>query len=455
MNIKPVSGFSKWSKQAKIEWLANAINEKSKNTIELIESYWHNDSEVQKLHDEFAENTITNFFLPFGVAPNFLLNGKLHVLPMAIEESSVVAAASKAANFWIERGGFKTHVVSTIKIGHVHFIWNGEDAEKLNSFFNSIKTRLFEGTSKITSNMQNRGGGILDFVLLDKRELEPGYFQIEATFDTCDSMGANFINSVLEESSRIFKEEIEKSDILADDEKEIQVVMCILSNYTPQCIVKAEVSCKVSDINEGSGIDNLEFAEKFCRAIRIAKSEPYRAVTHNKGIMNGIDSVILATGNDFRATEACAHAYAVRSGKYMSLTDAEVTDGVFRFWIEIPIAVGTVGGITDLHPLVKLSHKILGNPSAKELMEICAVAGLAQNFSAIRSLVTTGIQKGHMKMHLLNILNQLEATEEEKSTIVHYFKDHVVSHNAAVDVFNKLRGGVELVPLDKGKESGS
>ncbi len=225
--------------------------------------------------------------------------------------------------------------------------------------------------------MQNRGGGILDFVLLDKRELEPGYFQIEATFDTCDSMGANFINSVLEESSRIFKEEIEKSDILADDEKEIQVVMCILSNYTPQCIVKAEVSCKVSDINEGSGIDNLEFAEKFCRAIRIAKSEPYRAVTHNKGIMNGIDSVILATGNDFRATEACAHAYAVRSGKYMSLTDAEVTDGVFRFWIEIPIAVGTVGGITGLHPLVKLSHKILGNPSAKELMEICAVAGLA------------------------------------------------------------------------------
>ncbi|MGB0243401.1 MAG: hydroxymethylglutaryl-CoA reductase, partial [Bacteroidia bacterium] len=199
------------------------------------------------------------------------------------------------------------------------------------------------------------------------------------------------------------------------------------------------------DINEGSGISNEEFAEKFRRAIRIAQIEPYRAVTHNKGIMNGIDSVIIATGNDFRATEACAHAYAARDGQYRSLTNAEVVDGTFRFWLDIPLSVGTVGGIISLHPMVKFAHELLGNPDAEELMQIIAVAGLAQNFSAVRSLITSGIQKGHMKMHLLNILNQLEATEDEKSQIVEYFKDKVVSFSAAVEIFSKLRG----IPVDQ------
>lgn len=156
--------------------------------------------------------------------------------------------------------------------------------------------------------------------------------------------------------------------------------------------------------------------------------------------MNGVDSVVIATGNDFRAVEACAHAYASRNGQYSSLTHATVENGIFRFWIDIPMALGTVGGITKLHPMVKFAHEILGNPGAEQLMQIIAVAGLAQNFSAVRSLITSGIQKGHMKMHLLNILNQLEATEDEKAKIIHYFKDHVVSHSEAVRVFCELRG---------------
>jgi len=440
MITEPVKGFSKWSKQAKIEWLINHYTSNADAALEMLQGYWHHDEKIQKLHDEFIENTITNFYMPFGIAPNFLINGKMYTMPLAIEESSVVAAAAKAANFWLERGGFKTKIISTTKIGHVHFIWNGENHQLLHHFFNKIKPLFFEHTAVITRNMVLRGGGILDIVLRDKTDLEPGYFQLEATFETCDSMGANFINSCLEEFAKTLREEAWKYEEFADESKEIQVVMSILSNYTPQCLVRAEVACKLEDINEGSGIGNEEFAEKFCRAIRIAEIEPYRAVTHNKGIMNGVDSVVIATGNDFRAIEACVHAYAARTGKYKSLTHAEVVDGEFRFSIELPLALGTVGGITSLHPMVKFSHEILGHPGAGELMQIVAAAGLAQNFSAVRSLITSGIQKGHMKMHLLNILNQLEATEEEKSQIVEYFKHHVVTFSETVKVFCKIRG---------------
>jgi hydroxymethylglutaryl-CoA reductase len=436
----PIKGFSKLSKNAKIEWLINNYANHPESALEMLASYWHADEKVQKLHDDFIENTVSNFFMPFGIAPNFLINGKLHTIPLAIEESSVVAAASKAANFWLDRGGFKAKVIQTTKMGHVHFIWEGADASLLEQLFAEVKPKFLSNTESITANMRSRGGGILDLQLINKTALEPGYFQIQAKFETCDSMGANFINSCLEEFARTWKEAIETSEILPQNERNVQIVMSILSNYTPECLVRAEVSCPVDQINEGSGIDNEEFASKFVRAIRIAEIEPYRAVTHNKGIMNGIDSVVMATGNDFRAVEACAHAYAGRNGQYSSLTHASVENGIFTFWIEIPLALGTVGGITSLHPMVKFAHEILGKPSATQLMEIVAVAGLAQNFSAVRSLITSGIQKGHMKMHLLNILNQLEATEEEKATIVEYFKDHVVSHAEAVRVFSQVRG---------------
>lgn len=435
-----IKGFSKLSKEAKIEWLIRNYTSDPEASVKLLKSYTHPDADVQKLHDDFIENTVSNFYLPFGVAPNFLINDKMYTLPLAIEESSVVAAASKAANFWLERGGFKTTIISTTKIGHVHFLWEGNEKHDLFDFISQIKPIFFENAKDITRNMVNRGGGILDIELRDKTHLEPGYFQLEATFETCDSMGANFINSCLESFAATLRIEIERSSKLQEWERKVQVVMSILSNYTPQCLVRAEVACKVDELNEGSGIGNEEFAEKFCRAIRIAEIEPYRAVTHNKGIMNGIDSVIIATGNDFRAVEACAHAYAARNGTYSSLTHAAVKDGELHFWIEVPLALGTVGGITSLHPMVKFAHEILGHPDAQELMQIVAAAGLAQNFSAVRSLITSGIQKGHMKMHLLNILNQLEATEEEKEKVVHYFKDHVVSFSEAVKVFCELRG---------------
>ena len=434
-----VKGFSKLSKEAKIEWLANHHFKNPEKAIELLKSYWHDDIKVQKLHDDFIENTISNYYLPFGIAPNFLINGKIYTLPMAIEESSVVAAASKAASFWKSRGGFKTTVISTLKIGHVHFIYNG-NADWLRGVIESNETKFLEDCSDITANMRNRGGGIKELELVDRSDAEPGYFQIQVKFETCDSMGANFINSCLEQIAKTLRSVISSEAPSANENPEVQIVMCILSNYTPECIVRAEVSCPIEELQDGSGISPTEFVEKFQRAVRIAQIERYRATTHNKGIFNGIDAVVIATGNDFRAVEAAGHTYASRNGRYQSLTNCTVKDGHFYFWIELPLALGTVGGLTSLHPLVKLAHEMLGNPNAEELMMIVAASGLAQNFGALRALVTTGIQKGHMKMHLFNILNQLEATDQERETMVRFFSDKVVAHNEVVRKFCDLRG---------------
>jgi hydroxymethylglutaryl-CoA reductase len=213
--------------------------------------------------------------------------------------------------------------------------------------------------------------------------------------------------------------------------------MCILSNYVPECLVRAEVSCPIDQLYEK---DANILAEKFAQAVKIAEIEPYRAVTHNKGIMNGVDAVVIATGNDFRAVEAGIHAFASRNGKYSSLSHVEIKDGIFRFWLDLPLALGTVGGLTKLHPLAKLSLELLQNPTAEDLMQIVAAAGLAQNFAALRALTTTGIQKGHMKLHLTNIIKLLDVTEEEKTFLIQYFENKTISHKAVIDKYNEMKG---------------
>ena len=435
---KPVAGFSKLSKEEKINWIAKEYFSTPSQAITLLKNYWNSDEKIQKLHDEFIENTITNFYIPLGVAPNFLINGKYSTIPMAIEESSVVAAASKSAKFWSTRGGFKATVINTEKIGQVHFLYKG-DVSKLELFFAQNKAKFFSDTESITKNMQKRGGGILDIILQDKTNLLPNYYQLHATFETKDSMGANFINSCLEQFAKTLKEETQIYELFSQIEKDITVIMSILSNYVPNCIVRAEVSCPIEELAEKHILNPQDFAERFVQAVQIAEVEPFRAVTHNKGIMNGVDAVVLATGNDFRAVEAGIHASAAKSGQYSSLSHAKIENGIFTFWLEIPLALGTVGGLTTLHPLVKLSLEMLKKPSAKELMQVVAVAGLAQNFAALRSLTTTGIQDGHMKMHLNNILNQFEANDDERILIQKHFKTHAVSHSAVVDYIDNLR----------------
>ncbi|MGL2993184.1 hydroxymethylglutaryl-CoA reductase, degradative [Flavobacterium sp. TSSA_36] len=435
---KTIAGFSKMTKDEKIEWIAKHYFSSPDAAIEIVKKYWNSDVVLQQLHDEFIENTITNFYVPLGVAPNFLINGRNYTIPMAIEESSVVAAASKSAKFWATRGGFKTTVIATEKIGQVHFLFAG-GSEKLVPFFNQIKPSFFDETEALTKNMRQRGGGILNIELKDKTDLIPNYYQLHVTFETKDSMGANFINSCLEQLAKTLKNKALAYDLFATEEKEIEVVMSILSNYVPNCVVRAEVSCPVEDLKE-KHIENPEaFAQRFVQAVRIAEVEPYRAVTHNKGIMNGIDAVVIATGNDFRAVEAGVHAYAAKNGTYSSLSHATIDNGHFRFWLGIPLALGTVGGLTGLHPLVKFCMEMLEKPSAKELMEVVAVAGLAQNFAALRSLTTTGIQEGHMKMHLNNILNQFQVTNEERNVIKSHFKNETISHSAVVNFIETLR----------------
>jgi len=420
---KIISGFSKLSKKEKINWLIENYFYNQTETLKIITQYWNTDAALQQLHDDFTENTISNFYMPFGVAPNFIINNKDYVVPMVIEESSVVAAASLVAKFWSTRGGFKTTVIGTTKIGHVHFMYAG-DQLTLKDYFNKNKAELFQATASITKNMEKRGGGILAIELVDKTDVLSNYYQLEVTFETKDSMGANFINSCLEAIAKKFEKE------------DIEIVMSILSNYVPECLVRAEVSCKVEELG---GQNPQKFAEKFCQAVQIASVEPYRAVTHNKGIMNGIDAVVLATGNDFRAVEAGAHAYASRSGQYRSLSHCEIKDGIFRFWIELPLALGTVGGLTALHPMAKLSLEMLQKPSATSLMQIMAAAGLAQNFAALRALTTKGIQQGHMKMHLQNILHQFQLNDQEKQLVTAYFENKTVTHSAVVDKINALR----------------
>ncbi len=432
---QPVSGFSKKTKDQKIEWLLATYFNDAASVKEIIEQYYTNNSDLQQLHDDFIENAITNYFLPFGIAPNFLVNGNLYTIPMVIEESSVVAAASNAAKFWLERGGFTAEVISTIKNGQVHVDFYG-DPEIVNDFFEATKPKLIASLEALQKNMKKRGGGLLDIELISASETLEGYYQLHCTFETLDAMGANFINSCLEQIATTFRNEVEMYGAFQSIKP--KVVMSILSNYVPECLVRAEVHCKVEDLNQ-KDIAGETFARNFVRAINIAKSETRRAVTHNKGIMNGIDAVVIATGNDFRAVEAGVHAYAAKNGYYGSLTHATIEDGVFRFWIEVPLALGTVGGLTSLHPLAKFALQLLQNPNARELMQLVAVAGLAQNFAAIRSLVTVGIQKGHMKMHLMNILNQLEATSTEKAKAIIHFKDHAVSHQAVASFVEGMR----------------
>ena len=431
-----ITGFSKLSKDEKIEWLTKTCFQDSNSAKDVLTQYWNSDSKLQKLHDEFSENTISNYYLPFAIAPNFLINEKIYSVPMTIEESSVVAAASKAAKFWMKHGGFKAEVINEEKIGQVHFIFHG-DKKIISEYFDFVKPILFKNSKVLTKKMESRGGGINDIKLIDKTSDLSGYYQLFSTFNTVDAMGANFINSCLEDFSKTFCNSIAKFNRKELKEKDVEIIMSILSNYVPNCIVKSSLSCSVSELNKLEP-ETKNFASRFVKAVEIANNDIHRAVTHNKGIMNGVDAVAIATGNDFRAIEAGAHAYA-SIGKYKSLSNAFIENEIFYFELKLPLAIGTVGGVTNLHPLVKLALNILENPNTKELMNIIASVGLAQNFGALRSLVTSGIQKGHMKMHLTNLLNKHKASENEKEQALVYFKDKLVSSSSVENFIKNIR----------------
>lgn len=204
--IKPITGFSKLSKEEKIAWLSETYLKNAASSVEILRKYWNADPVLQQLHDEFTENTLSNFYLPFGIAPNFLINSRFLAIPMVVEESSVIAAASKSAKFWADHGGFKATVLGTKKTGHVHFLYEGDETH-LTSFFEHCKPKLLASVAPLVKNMEKRGGGVLDIELQNKTEKLPHYYQLYCTFETKDAMGANFINSCLEEFGRTLEEE--------------------------------------------------------------------------------------------------------------------------------------------------------------------------------------------------------------------------------------------------------
>ena len=339
------------------------------------------------------ENAIGIFTLPFGIATNFVINGKEYLLPMAIEEPSIIAAASKAAKIAKSKGGFIAEADESIMIGQIQIVSLPicEESAKIN-IVSSKKEILELASSKsrfaVVKDLQVRQ-------VQDKSQHNKGVMLlVELVVDTKDAMGANIVNTMCESIAPVVEQ-------LTGG----KVILKIISNYATKRLVKCKA---IFDKNELGGQD---IVDRILYAYAFAYSDVYRAVTHNKGVMNGIDAVALATGQDFRAIEAGAHAYAARDGTYRSMTSWNKTEeGDLAGEIELPMATGIAGGVASVHPMAKLALKILGVKTAKELAIILAAAGLAQNFAAIRALVSEGIQKGHMRLHARKIAAAAGAT---------------------------------------------
>ncbi len=428
------SGFSKLNRGQRINYIVqNSLLNGSEASG--LNDYLAPNENRQQVFSEMIENYIGNFPLPMGVVTNMVINDETFIVPFVTEESSVIAAASKAAKFWAERGGFKATVQGMAKKGQVHFTWNGKP-QFIKEIFPVISEKLLNATDVLTQKMRQRGGGITAIHLIDKTEELTDYYQIDVSFETADAMGANFINTCLEKISSV----LQNINELNSGGYNVEIIMAILSNYTPDCVVRCWVECPLEKlIGWNKKLSYNSFATKFKQSVDIANMDISRAVTHNKGIFNGIDAVLLATGNDWRATSASAHAYASRDRKYKGLTTVRLTEKTFTYELELPLAIGTVGGITGIHPVVKNSLAVLKYPDARKLMMIVAASGLACNFAAIASLITTGIQEGHMKMHLSNILNKLNANLLESERANSYFTDKTVSYTGVVEFIQKIR----------------
>lgn len=340
--------------------------------------------------DQMIENVIGTFQLPFGIATNFLINGKDYLIPMAIEETSVVAAASNAAKIARIKGGFEIKTSYPLMIGQIQILDIDDVAEAMNDI-RKRKKEIMDLANSQDKVLVDLGGGAKD---LEIRSMD-GMVIVHLLIDVRDAMGANAVNTMCEAVAPLI-EKITNG----------RVLFRIISNLADQRIARAMA------VFDKNAIGN-DVVEKIIEGYKFAAMDPYRAATHNKGIMNGIDAVAIATGNDWRAIEAGAHSYASRDG-YTSLTKWEKnSDGDLVGSIELPMAVGIIGGATGIHPLARLSLKILGVESARELAGIIASVGLAQNFAALRALATKGIQAGHMRLHAKNIAVMAGATGEE------------------------------------------
>lgn len=384
------SGFSKLTRKARFERLLTLGALKAEDIDYLREGGLHDID----LGEQLIENVIGYFQLPLGVATNFCIDGDDYVIPMAVEETSIVAALSKTAKWIRQSGNITTKITGHCIIGQIQ-LSKIDNFENFETIFNDNKLFLIESANEnVAASMVRRGGGVMDLSLRQlTRPDGRAMAVIHLTMDSVDAMGANIINQVLE----YLKSPIER---LTGE----QVTMCILSNLNDQKITTAQVI--IEDVDPLLG-------ERLQEASLFAETDPYRAATHNKGVMNGIDPVLIATGNDWRAVEAGVHAYAARNGRYQSITQWRYHEGILQGELNAPIIVGTVGGVTTLHPTASMCLRMLGVTSANQLSRVIAAVGLVQNLGAITALCTEGIIQGHMKLHLDNLLLVAGATPEE------------------------------------------
>ena len=374
--------------------------------------------------DSMVENVLSTYSLPFGVATNFLINGKDYLIPMVIEEPSVIAAASNAAGMFRVGGGFHTTSDEPVMIGQIQVL-DVTDLSRAATEILNAKADLLTLANSAAGSLVRRGGGAKDIEVRIFPDTRVGpMLVVHLLVDTRDAMGANAINTVAEYVAP-------KIERISGGRAHLR----ILSNLTDRRKAKAWGTIPASRLATETQ-DGASVVRAIVEAAVFAEVDPYRAATHNKGVMNGIDAVIIATGNDWRAVEAGAHAFVARDGSYTSLSHyAQTSDGDLYAEIELPLAVGIVGGATRVHPMAQTALKILGVNTARELAEVIACVGLAQNFAAVRALATEGIQRGHMRLHAKQIALAAGASIEEIPRIV---ETMITEHNIRLERAEEL-----------------
>lgn len=420
-------GFSRLTREERFQRLL-AMGAMTKDDVAFLSQGGVHDI---NLADKFIENVIGYFQLPLGVATNFCIDGQDYVIPMAVEETSIIAALSKNAKWIRQQGEINTFVEGDCIIGQIQLA-KVRDFERFSTIFNDNKFFLIEKVNEeVAASMVKRGGGVIDLTLR-KLLRDDGQFMavIHLSMNSCDAMGANIINQALE----YLKSPIEA---LTGE----QVTMCILSNLNDEKITTAQV--RIGDVEP-------ELGERLQEASLFAEMDPYRAATHNKGVMNGIDPVLIATGNDWRAVEAGVHAYCARSGRYQAITRWRYQQGELLGEIKAPIIVGIVGGVTSLHPTARMCLRMMNIDSANQLSRVIAAVGLVQNLGAIRALCTEGIIQGHMKLHIDNLVMIVGATEKETPLLKTKLQQCLintkrVSANQASEFLAEIRGAQVVV----------
>ncbi len=420
-------GFSKLTRRERLEALEEVGALESRD-VDFLERGGLKDT---ALGEKFIENVIGYFQVPLGVATNFCIDGKDYIIPMAVEETSIVAAASKTAKWIREVGEITTEVVGGDIIGQIQCARVRDYLVFEKSILAQKKYLIEISNREVAFGLVRRGGGVTDITV---RRVPRGDGQdmavVHVMMNPCDAMGANIINQVCE----FLKEPIEQFTGET-------VSMCILSNLVDTKITRALVV--LNDIT-------ADLAQKIEEASLFAQQDPYRAATNNKGVLNGIDPILIATGNDWRAVEAGIHAYAARDGQYRSVTkwkrDGKKLVGIF----EAPLIVGTVGGVTTLHPMAALCMKMLGVESANELSCVIASVGLVQNLGALKALTTVGIIEGHMKLHIKNLTLGAGAEEREIPIVQKKLEEILVlrkriSLSNAIEVLKELRASEQQI----------